>query len=181
MRICILSDDPLLGRLLELECQALPVTVCRGGSSEIPAADLYLCDLDSVTPPEGDVITFGQDGDYPRDYSAGALYTALCARITHSADLPMRLFPTRRSVLLDGREIALSRREFALLSALLEADGAYLSRAELIGLVWDGAADEKTVNVYIHYLREKLEKDGRRRIQSDRTRGYALLKGGVVC
>ncbi len=181
MRICVLSDDPLLGRLLELECTALPVTVCRGGSKDVPPADLYLCDLDSVTPPEGDVITFGKDGDYPRAYSARSLYAELSSRITLGTDTPMHLFPARRSVLLDGREIALSRREFALLSALLAADGEYLSRAELIGRVWDGAADEKTVNVYIHYLREKLEGDGRRRIVSDRTRGYALLKGGIVC
>ena len=36
------------------------------------------------------------------------------------------------------------------------------------------AADEKTVNVYIHYLREKLESGGEKIIISSRNMGYKI-------
>ena len=181
MRICVLSDDELLGRLLELECQSVFASVCRGGSEVLPPADLYLCDLETVTPPKGDVITFGKDGDYPRAYSAERLRAELFARQTESKPSPLRLCKERRSALFCGEEIFFSRREFDLLSVLYEANGAFCTRAALIERVWDGAADARTVNVYIHYLREKLERGGKRLFYSDRARGYALIRGGDVC
>lgn len=177
MRICILTDDDFFAEQLMLECGAFPVSLCRGKGGEIPAADLYLQDV-SYPAPSGVAITFGEGGDFPYAYSARALAKLLSGSVFGTPKAPLlTLYAGRRSALLDGQEVFFSRREFALLSALFEADG-FLSREELIEKIWDGKADARTVNVYIHYLREKLEAGGRRIICCDRARGYAIYKEG---
>ena len=71
------------------------------------------------------------------------------------------------------REIHLTDVEFRLLSMLYEAEGFVGRKALLLG-VWNDCTDEGVVNVYIHYLRRKLEKDGEKVILSSRKEGYML-------
>lgn len=61
-----------------------------------------------------------------------------------------------------GREIALTNREFALLEALAEASPRPLSKATLIERVWDQHFDSGTnvLNVYVNYLRKKVDPPG---------------------
>ncbi|GAA1114867.1 response regulator transcription factor [Nocardiopsis metallicus] len=74
---------------------------------------------------------------------------------------------------VDGATIALSAREFALLSVLLNHPGQVFSQAQLLDLVWgydfDGASN--VVEVYVSQLRRKL---GAERIQTVRGVGYRL-------
>ena len=46
--------------------------------------------------------------------------------------------------------------------SIIEAGGEAVSREEILERVWHGEADGGIVNVYIHYLREKLESGGER-------------------
>lgn len=57
--------------------------------------------------------------------------------------------------------VALSQREYDLLMALLDADGAVVKRGELLDQVWGEAwiGDPRTLDVHIRWLREKLEPD----------------------
>lgn len=80
-------------------------------------------------------------------------------------------------MLLDGERIALTDREYACLQCLLAADGAPVSREELHRVVWQGEQDIGVVTVYLHYLRKKLERHGKRLIYAIRGRGYALRQG----
>ena len=69
----------------------------------------------------------------------------------------------------------LSAREFALLRALLGSQNQVLTRAELYEAVWhstDGSSN--IVDVYVSYLRNKLEAHGPRVIHTARGRGYYL-------
>ncbi|WP_024800689.1 response regulator transcription factor [Nocardia sp. BMG51109] len=68
--------------------------------------------------------------------------------------------------LLHGREIELTKREFELLSTLARNTGVVLSRERLLELVWgyDFAADTNVVDVFVGYLRRKLESDGTPRL-----------------
>ena len=61
----------------------------------------------------------------------------------------------------DGKEIALSAREFQLLRHFMEHPGATLSRSELLQEVWgyEDGTFTRTVDVHIASLRQKLEKD----------------------
>ncbi|MFD2420589.1 response regulator transcription factor [Amycolatopsis pigmentata] len=70
----------------------------------------------------------------------------------------IELDPVPRTATRDGRGLDLSVKEFALLEALLLADGAYLSTEELLERVWDENANPftNTVTVTIGRLRRKL-------------------------
>ena len=78
-------------------------------------------------------------------------------------DLPLRRGPlevdrTRHTVRWDGHSVHLTAKEFALLAALLEADGRVLSRQTLLEGVWGYTYAEgtRTVDVHVRRLREKL-------------------------
>ncbi|MEU3726071.1 response regulator transcription factor [Streptomyces sp. NPDC031705] len=64
----------------------------------------------------------------------------------------------RRSASRDGHRLALSRKEFAVLEALLRAEGAVLSSDDLIERVWEEEAGYRTsaVRVTLSKLRAKL-------------------------
>ncbi|MEV0730685.1 MULTISPECIES: response regulator transcription factor [Polymorphospora] len=66
--------------------------------------------------------------------------------------------PARREVYRDGRYVALSRKEFAVLAELLRADGAVVSAEELLDRAWDEHIDPFTnvVRVTVMKLRRKL-------------------------
>ncbi|MEU4318914.1 response regulator transcription factor [Nocardia fluminea] len=68
--------------------------------------------------------------------------------------------------LLHGREIELTKREFELLSTLARNAGVVLTRERLLELVWgyDFIADTNVVDVFVGYLRRKLEIDDTPRI-----------------
>jgi DNA-binding response OmpR family regulator len=78
-----------------------------------------------------------------------------------------------RRVRWKGREVALSAREYALLEALADRPGAYLTRAQLEERLygWDEEIASNAVEVHIHALRRKLEPG---LIRNVRGLGYAL-------
>lgn len=70
----------------------------------------------------------------------------------------VRLDPGRRQVTRDGREISLTKKEFAVLEELLRADGAVVSQEDLLDKAWDENIDPFTnvVRVTVMTLRKKL-------------------------
>ena len=89
----------------------------------------------------------------------------------------LELDPAARSVARDGSSIDLTAREFALLEYLMRHPGEVLTRTQLIEHVWDFAyeGDSNVVDVYIRYLREKVDRPfGERSIETVRGVGYRL-------
>ncbi len=87
------------------------------------------------------------------------------------------LDPAKGQVLQGGKPVSLSAREFGLLHALLSNVNRIMSRARLYERVWGCDYDGRSnvLEVYINYLRNKLEKGrGRRVIHTVRGRGYVL-------
>jgi|SoiMethySBSTD1v2_1073268.scaffolds.fasta_scaffold32396_3 two-component system response regulator QseB len=78
-----------------------------------------------------------------------------------------------RRATVDGREVALSARELALLEALMERPRSVLSRAQLEERIygWGEEIESNAVEVYIHSLRRKL---GTRFIRTIRGVGYTV-------
>ncbi|MFK4088012.1 response regulator transcription factor [Kribbella sp. NPDC020789] len=70
----------------------------------------------------------------------------------------LRLDPNRREVYRDGRYVALSRKEFAVLEELLRANGAVVSAEQLLERAWDEHTDPFTsvVRMAVMTLRRKL-------------------------
>jgi DNA-binding response OmpR family regulator len=78
----------------------------------------------------------------PKRYQAGSLWVDLSGHETR----------------VDGRKVALTAKEFALLAYLCERPGRVLSRQELLARVWGAgyAGGSRTVDIHVRRLRAKL-------------------------
>jgi two-component system copper resistance phosphate regulon response regulator CusR len=91
------------------------------------------------------------------------------------ADLEIDLIT--RAAHRGGRQILLTNREFALLEALATASPRPVSKASLVERVWDQYFDpgSNVVNVYVNYLRKKIDSPGLKPlIHTERGVGFAL-------
>ncbi len=70
----------------------------------------------------------------------------------------LRLDPFRREVYRDGRYVALTRKQFAVLEVLVDADGGVVSAEQLLERAWDENADPFTnaVRITVSSLRKRL-------------------------
>jgi DNA-binding response OmpR family regulator len=88
----------------------------------------------------------------------------------------IRLDLRTRKANVDGVDIDLSAREFALAETLMQHPGQVLSREQLLSRVWgyDFDPGSNVVDVYVGYLRKKLGSDT---IETVRGMGYRLVPG----
>ncbi|HTI10526.1 MAG TPA: response regulator transcription factor [Puia sp.] len=79
--------------------------------------------------------------------------------ILKAGDLEMNL--RTGIVQRNNKEINLTRKEFRLLEYMMNNQGRILSRAEIAEKVWETSFDTGTnfIDVYINYLRKKIDKD----------------------
>lgn len=109
-----------------------------------------------------------------------ARLNALVRRSRGSADPVFRkgeivINPATRQVLVAGRQVVLSSREWMILDTLVARPGAILSRAQLEERLygWSSEVESNAVEVYIHGLRKKL---GQQFIVNVRGLGYMVEK-----
>jgi len=89
----------------------------------------------------------------------------------------LTLDPATRRVSRAGTPVELTAKEFALLEYFMRHPGEVLSRTRLIDHVWDFAyeGDSNVVDVYVRYLREKVDRPfGSSSIETVRGAGYRL-------
>ncbi len=90
-----------------------------------------------------------------------------------------------RTVVLDGRDLPLTRSEFDLLNEMLKSNGAVRTKADLVRVVrgdyygedtYISDSDERAIEVHIGNLRRKLDEDPKnpRWLQTVRGVGYRL-------
>jgi DNA-binding response OmpR family regulator len=91
---------------------------------------------------------------------------------------PLCFDPATRQVTLHGATVALSRRELALLQALLHQPGRVLTLAQVRDCLYgfEDNVESNAVNVHIHHLRRKL---GSRIVETVRGIGYRLGEAGT--
>ena len=108
----------------------------------------------------------------------GVFADALGGRIIRADELLIDL--ERRRVSRAGKKIALTPTEFEILRLLAEKPGRVFSRRDLLERVRDYDAaisgDEKTINVHVSHLRDKIEVDpsNPRYVSTVRGVGYAF-------
>ena len=186
--IAVITDDIFLFRKIELALKGRD-TVMLPPESKTARAALVLRDLrrgGERNPGEIAIVSEASDADdgalvYPfRLEDLRALATgggASASRLTLSEDA--------RLATLDGERIPLTEVEGRLLLAIMAGGGDFVSREELILAVWGEGAKEGILNVYVHYLREKLEFRGEKVITASRKSGYKIeeryLGGKSLC
>jgi len=96
----------------------------------------------------------------------------------HLVNGPIELDEGRRVVTVEGREVNLSPREFALLECFLRHPGQVMTRDQLLDQAWPFgvAVTLNAVDAYVHYLRDKLGA-GAGRIETVRGVGYRMKQG----
>lgn len=85
----------------------------------------------------------------------------------------LELDPAQHLATVNGNAIALSRREFALLSALMRRPAGVLSKDQLTESLygWQEDVESNAIEVHVHNVRNKI---GKERIETVRGVGYRL-------
>jgi two-component system OmpR family response regulator len=89
----------------------------------------------------------------------------------------LRLDSARHQVWRGDAPVPLSRKEYAVLEALMRNPGHVISRFDLLEQVWGYEYENRSnvVEVYIRYLREKIDRPfGRQTLQTVRGAGYRV-------
>lgn len=136
-------------------------------------------------------LELGADDYVPKPFSMRELVARIKA-VLRRTKLPVNSVKTKEKLEFDdvvidikgrivtkkGVQIDLSPKEFDLLVTLAENEGRVMSREYLLSHVWgeDFYGDDRTVDVHIRWLREKLEDDpsNPKYIQTVRGIGYIL-------
>jgi DNA-binding response OmpR family regulator len=134
MRVLIVEDEPYMAEAIRdgLRLEAIAADIAGDGATALELLRFNAYDiavLDRDIPgPTGDEI-------------AG-----------------LRLDPFRREVHRDGRYVALTRKQFAVLEVLVAAEGGVVSAEELLARAWDENADPFTnaVRITVSALRKRL-------------------------
>lgn len=172
MRISLITNDPYLARYLKLKLEEKCDLITR--FDQFADIVLYDCDSDLEMPQtSARLVTLSRrniDGAVSIPLPSGFFDELLSKRDERPSLL---LSDDGRYAFLKGNEIKLTSHEYALLSLLISGGENYTSRSEISKTVWKSASDS-LVNVYIHYLREKLESGGEKIIVSSRKYGYKI-------
>ncbi len=172
-RVGIISDNTLLYEKIRLLLREEAVVDRLTGGSEANEYDVIFTDTDTDCGKSAKAIRIGADRDIPYPFLHEELLNAFHNAGSADRDDSIKLSKAKRSATLGEISVKLTELEYKLLEKLLSADG-FVTREELLASIWGEGYDDGVVNVYVYYLRRKLEKDGKRIIISSRKEGYKI-------
>jgi two-component system response regulator MprA len=150
-----------------------------------PVPILMLTARDTVTDRVAG-FEAGADDYLVKPFSTAELVARVRALLRRARERPatatrrvgdLVLDPSTHEVRRGGRVVRLTRREFDLLALFLDNSGTVLARERLLTEAWgfQSPVETNAVDVYVGYLRRKLEEDGEPRlIHTVRGVGYVL-------
>lgn len=184
-----------LSRMLELEFSDRGIDIANDESDSVgisvfvaSVADGDICDrVKAVSEKYPTVLICREcEGDIPettllveRPFDAEKLCDRLSRFLSKGSDSRPSSDATLEikggSAFFRGEKLSLSKTELALLTVLYENKGAPISREDLRKTVWGNCDASNVVDVYISYLRKKIDlKYGSNHIVTVRNKGYML-------
>ena len=159
--------------------------VCRRIRAEGRWAPVLMLTARNAIPDRVAGLDSGADDYLTKPFSFNELFARLRALLRRGAlERPavlrvgdLALDPAARRVTRDDLEIGLTAKEFALLEFFMRRPGEVMTRTRIIEHVWDFGydGDSNVVDVYVRYLREKIDRPfGRASIETVRGSGYRL-------
>ncbi|HEY2129120.1 MAG TPA: response regulator transcription factor [Streptosporangiaceae bacterium] len=139
--------------------------VCAGLVAGPSPARILMLTAAAAVEDRVDGLNLGADDYLPKPFAFSELVARVRALSRRSPSTPpvltrgdLTVDRARRRASRGGRLLALTRKEFGVLEAVLGADGAVVSAEELLENVWDEHADpfSNTVSVTMTRLRRKL-------------------------
>ena len=170
-RVAVFTLDPYLFKKIALSLGDAEVTECVVTEDSL-GCDCVFIDIDTSPVRIADAVTMSR-----RESAVLSIPFSLDApsKFLADAEAPScALMPERRSVFLFGEEIHLTELEYALFELIVSAGEDCVSRKDILERIWHSEADGGVINVYVHYLREKLERGGEKIIVASRGKGYTL-------
>ena len=204
VQVLILSADSVFARMLTIEMEMQQISACSAAEYDgVYRADVVLLDLDSALPPPHGTYRH-MIGFTSNSFSAGDETRRRCSLVLRRP-FEMRLLRSEIQSLLsihpnegavdngskktfaqsketagaflvllsDGRRVSLSPKEYAVFELLRANRGNPVSRSEISEKIGESCANK--VDVYICYLRKKIETPEQRMIRTVRGKGYYLI------
>ena len=186
---CILSQDILYAQWIDLTLSEKGARVISADNPlTAPSSAVYIVDLDTCALPKKDgasFICFSRDGEtlsrfggLLRPFSEEELFSAIEGGAS-SGERSVSIEGNDRTVSYGGRLIHLTEREYMLFSLLAQANGKSVPREEICRKIWQ-CDDTESLNIYVYYLRRKLEMNGVKAIKAHRGKGYSLITRGEI-
>lgn len=166
----IITDDLILYNKIRLLLRdAANVTLAKADEGA-DRYDLLLVDTEVATDKPG-ALLIGKGGKISRTFRHAELIKAL--ESSGEPEASISLSKAGNEAYVSGESVRLTEVEYKLLEVILTSDG-FVSKETLLERVWGDGYDIGVVNVYVHYLRRKLERDGKKVIISSRNEGYKI-------
>ncbi len=182
LKVSVISDIPVMEELIRAVIYPF-AEFCEKG------ADLtVVCSEKSLPEVKGPCIFVGKAPErlsdmqrfMPRPLDINAFSEeclSLLRKMTVVTESGWAVDNVRRTAVFGDREIGLTVREFQLFSLLLSRVGECVPREDMDNAIWNGETAGNCSDVYVCYLRKKLEKiAGPGVLISVRGRGYMLKK-----
>jgi DNA-binding response OmpR family regulator len=161
------------------------VAVCRALRGAAKRTPVVMLTARDAVGDRVQGLDAGADDYIVKPFAMEELLARMRAQLRRSTDQldntievgQLRLDPQATHIEYGERSIALTAKEFSLLHFFMQHPDKVLSRTSILEHVWDANYDGfgNVVDVYVNYLRNKLESAGERRIiETVRGRGYVL-------
>lgn len=159
--------------------------VCRNAREQGVTTPILMLTAKDGEYDEADAFEMGADDFLRKPFSLVVLVARLRALMrrgprTQGDDLnvgDLRLDARKRTVERAGTPIELTQREFQMLEYLMRAPGVPHTKTEILEYVWgpDFAGGENVVEVYVGYLRKKIDAPfGTKTLRTVRGAGYLV-------
>ena len=161
------------------------IEVCRRVRRESDVPIIILTAKDDISDKVTGLDT-GADDYMTKPFAIEELLARIRAALKRRSPIPteetividmLEINPTGRQVFYDGEPVELTKKEYDLLECLAKHENAVLTRNQLLDRIWgyEYLGDTNVVDVYIRYLRAKLDqKYNVKLIHTVRGVGYTL-------